>query len=67
MIKKNVLLSGKTTFGIGGKADYYTEISGKQELAEVLRFIKEKDRPFLILGGGSNVLVSDGGFRGLVV
>lgn len=55
-----------TTFRIGGPADCFLEISGSRGLGDVLRFSRDKKLPFLILGRGSNLLVLDGGFRGIV-
>lgn len=66
-IKKNVPLAQYTTLHIGGVADYVVEVTSKDELKEACAFAKEKDIPLLTLGGGSNVLISDDGFRGLVI
>ncbi len=56
-----------TTFHIGGPAAFYTEIENIEELREAVSFAQEKNLPVLILGGGSNMLVSDKGFDGLVI
>lgn len=66
-LKKNVLLSAHTTFKIGGPAKYFLETSEKKEIITALRFCKKNHIPFFILGGGSNLLVSDEGFSGLVL
>ena len=67
-IKKNVLLSHYTTFHIGGVADYFVQVISVEQLKEALLFAAaETNVPPLILGGGSNVLISDAGYRGLVI
>lgn len=62
-MQENVSLKNKNTFKIGGKAKYYTEVSSKEELKKVLAL----NLPFFVLGEGSNVLVSDNGFNGIVI
>ena len=66
-IKKNIILAPYTVFQIGGSADFFCEANNKDELKEALSWARGKNIPTFILGGGSNVLVSDGGFRGLIV
>ncbi len=66
-IKKNIPLKNYTTFRIGGPAKYFVEVSSKEELLEALNFAKKNNLEFFILGGGSNVLVSDEGYKGLVI
>ena len=66
-IQKNVLLKNYTTFKIGGRAKYFFVAKTKKDLIEVINWAKEKKLPFSILGGGSNLLVSDRGFSGLVI
>lgn len=66
-IKKNVSLAEYTTFRIGGKAKYFFEVEKKEDLINVLKWAKKEKIPFFILGGGSNILVSDKGFDGLVI
>jgi UDP-N-acetylmuramate dehydrogenase len=56
-----------TTFRIGGPADYYFAARTPDEMIAVLRVAHEAGIPLFLLGGGSNLLVSDEGFRGLVV
>lgn len=66
-IKTNVGLSGYTTFGVGGKADWLVTVKTKEELLEALSYAREKKIKFVVIGGGSNVLISDDGFRGLTI
>jgi UDP-N-acetylmuramate dehydrogenase len=66
-IQENVILASYTTFRIGGPAKYFVEIENGEDLAEAFKFAREKEVKFFILGGGSNVLISDQGFSGLVI
>ena len=66
-IEENVLLAPYTTFGIGGPARYLVLAQDEKEVYEGLVFAKEKQLPVLILGGGSNMLIDDAGFDGLVI
>ena len=67
MFQKNVSLKNYTTFRIGGKAKYFFTAETKEDLIKAVVAAKELKLPFFILGGGSNLLVSDRGFRGLVI
>ena len=66
-IKTNIPLKDYTTLKIGGRAKYFFEAKTKKELIEAIKFARQKKLPFFILGGGSNLLVSDKGFDGLVI
>ena len=66
-IKNKVPLSGYTSFGIGGPADYFIEASGPLEIAESIEFAEREGIPYFVMGGGTNILFSDAGFRGLVI
>jgi len=66
-IKKNVPLSKFTTFRVGGPARYFAEVRKDEELEKLSLFAREKSIPIFVLGGGSDVLVSDEGFKGLVI
>lgn len=65
--KRNVLLKNYTTFKIGGPAKYFYIAKTKEDLIEAIKKAKKIKLPFFILGGGSNLLVSDKGFNGLVI
>jgi UDP-N-acetylmuramate dehydrogenase len=70
MIKKfeeNVLLKDYTSFKIGGPARYFFKAKTKQDLIEAIQTAKQNGLPFFILGGGSNLLVSDKGYDHLVI
>jgi len=66
-VEKDILLSGYTTLGVGGPADYLAVVRNSWELTEALDWATANNQTFLILGGGSNVLISDSGFRGVVI
>ncbi|HAQ05764.1 MAG: UDP-N-acetylenolpyruvoylglucosamine reductase [Candidatus Azambacteria bacterium GW2011_GWB2_46_37] len=67
IIKKNVLLAPYTSFKIGGAAKYFCEAESEDDLREALKKARELNARFFILGGGSNILISDTGFNGMVI
>lgn len=60
-------MSKHTSFGIGGAADFWIEPVDFEDLANLMAFLREEKLPWIILGNGTNVLVRDTGFRGVVV
>ena len=60
-------MSRHTTFRIGGPADVFVTPKDEKQTAEVLAAVRRSGLPFFILGNGSNLLVSDSGFRGVVI
>ena len=66
-LRQNVPLAPFTTFGVGGTADWYIAVQTADELAQVLRVVREHDLPAFLLGTGANVIVGDRGVRGLVI
>ena len=66
-IQENILLKDYTTFKIGGKAKYFFVAKNKENIIKAVLAAKKFKLPFFILGGGSNVLVSDKGYKGLVI
>ncbi|MGB9664238.1 MAG: UDP-N-acetylmuramate dehydrogenase [Ignavibacteria bacterium] len=60
-------LSRFTTFRIGGPADYYLEPKDREDLVNLIRYLKEIKYPYIIIGNGSNVLISDEGIRGAAI
>jgi len=60
-------LARHTTFRIGGPAELYVEVGEREQLAQLTELAAQCGVPYKVLGGGSNVLVSDAGIRGLVV
>jgi len=66
-IQKNIFLSKCTTFKIGGPAKYFCVAKNIEETKKALEFAQRNSLKIFILGGGSNLLVSDRGFDGLVI
>jgi UDP-N-acetylmuramate dehydrogenase len=66
-VQAGASLARHTSFRIGGPADVLVVPDAASELAAVVRLAAEFDTPLTIVGGGSNVLVGDGGIRGVVV
>jgi UDP-N-acetylmuramate dehydrogenase len=66
-LKENEPLSRYTSARVGGPADVLLEAYTTDELAEMAFFLWQKGLPFIVLGGGSNILVSDAGVRGVVL
>ena len=66
-VQENVSLAPYTSARIGGSADVLVTVKSTDELANVMQVIWSQGMPYYILGGGSNVLVSDRGVRGVVV
>ncbi len=67
VIRENVPLSAFTTFGVGGPARFFARVSSEEEAAHALAFALDKGLPLFVLGAGSNVLMSDDGFPGMVI
>ena len=66
-LQEQVSLGRYTSARVGGKADGLVEVKSAQELAECMRFLWSMQIPCKVLGGGSNLLISDDGFHGIVV
>jgi UDP-N-acetylmuramate dehydrogenase len=66
-ISENTSLAPFTTFGIGGPARWLAEAETEEDVAEAVFWAREHELPLFVLGGGSNLLVSDAGFPGLVL
>lgn len=66
-METNVLLKNFTTFRTGGVAQWFCRVHNIVELKEAVNFAKDKKLPFFVLGGGSNVLISDEGYAGVVI
>lgn len=66
-IIKNEPMSRHTSFKIGGPCDYFVSPSSMEQISNLVKFCKETKTPFFILGNGSNLLVSDEGFKGIVI
>jgi len=66
-IQEDVLLAPYTTFKIGGRAKYFCVVGDEFEALQAFEFAKTRKLQTFVLGGGSNLLISDSGFNGLVI
>jgi UDP-N-acetylmuramate dehydrogenase len=66
-MQENVILAPYTTFAIGGEARFFAVAHTAEDVREAYAFAEEKQLPVFVLGGGSNVLISDEGFIGVVI
>jgi len=66
-LQKRVLLKNYTTFKIGGPAEYFFIAKNKEDLISAVKTAKKIKMPVFIMGGGSNLLISEKGFGGLVI
>lgn len=69
--EENVLLNEPmchhTTFKVGGEADYFLKISTKEQLKTVVKYLRKIEIAYFVLGNGSNLLVGDKGYRGVIL
>lgn len=69
--RENVLcdepMSRHTTFRVGGPADYFVTPESETQIQDTIRFLKREQIPYYILGNGSNLLVGDKGYRGVML
>jgi UDP-N-acetylmuramate dehydrogenase len=66
-LQENIPLAPMTTLGIGGPARYFVEAADEAGVTEAYLFAKERGLPLFVLGGGSNLVIADDGFPGVVV
>jgi UDP-N-acetylmuramate dehydrogenase len=66
-IQENVPLAPLTTLQVGGAARYFAELRREDDVREAAQFAKSRDLPLFVLGGGSNLVVADSGWPGLVL
>jgi UDP-N-acetylenolpyruvoylglucosamine reductase len=67
VLRPDESLAKRTTLRVGGSADFYVEPASEAELAALLQICARRGLPFTMLGRGSNLLIRDGGIRGLVI
>jgi len=67
IIRRDEPMSKHTTLRVGGPADFYIEPADEKDLQSILKFCGAHEIKFFIIGRGSNLLVRDGGFRGVVI
>lgn len=66
-IQQNVPLAPLTAFGLGGPAAYFVSIEKESDITEALQFSRDNNLDIFVFGGGSNMVVSDRGFNGMVL
>lgn len=66
-VKTQEKMSGHTTFRVGGPASWYVAPKDETVLADVVKLCRAEEMPYYIIGNGSNVLVSDAGYEGVVI
>ena len=66
-METNITLKDKNTFRVGGLARYYSFVNSRKELEETLLFAKKEKLPVFVIGEGSNLLISDNVFEGVVI
>lgn len=67
VLRRDEPLAKRTTLRVGGPAENYIEPASEAELAAVLNLCSQHDIPWIVLGRGSNLLIRDGGIRGVVI
>ncbi len=67
LLQENIVLAKHTSFRIGGPADLFARITREDDMLKALKCCHTRNIPLLIIGNGSNMLMSDRGWRGLVV
>ncbi len=67
LVQSKVTLAPYTTLKTGGVADYYVAVENLADLEKAVVFAEQTQLPFCVLGGGSNVLIADDGYRGVVL
>ncbi len=63
----NYPLKNVTTLSIGGPAKKFVTVKSQEELIEAIQYAKDQNLPYLVIGGGSNLLMADEGFEGLII
>jgi UDP-N-acetylmuramate dehydrogenase len=66
-IRQQVSLAALTTMKVGGAAQYFATVNNVDQLLKLVRWARQIELAYFILGGGSNILISDAGIQGLVI
>jgi UDP-N-acetylmuramate dehydrogenase len=66
-IQENVALAPLTTLKVGGPARYFVEARNEEDVRGAVRFAKTRGLPLFVLGGGSNLVIADAGWPGVVL
>jgi UDP-N-acetylmuramate dehydrogenase len=67
LLRENIPLAPLTTLGVGGPARYFAEATTEAGVLEAVEFARARELPLFVLGGGSNLVIADAGFAGLVL
>lgn len=67
LLEENIPLAPLTTFKLGGPARFFVEAASRSEVEEAVVFTRQRNLPLFVLGGGSNLVISDAGWPGLVL
>lgn len=67
VVQKNIRLAPYTTIKVGGPADFFLEATNATALERAIRAVRGLDLPYFLLGKGANIVIGDGGFRGIVI
>lgn len=67
VIQENIPLAPLTTFRLGGRARFFVEAKSREDVHQAVKFAQSRNLPLFVLGGGSNLVVSDSGWPGLVL
>ena len=66
-ILEKELMSRHTTFKVGGEASCFVKVQTKEQLAQIVKYLNLVEREYYILGNGSNLLVGDKGYEGVMI
>src|SRR5258707_13541764 len=66
-VREKEPMASRTSFGIGGPADFFLEPAKAEGIEKVLTSAREKEIPYFLIGAGTNLLIADAGIEGLVV
>ncbi len=66
-VKQNIMLKEYTSFKVGGPADIFVTPTTEQALMNLTRVINESDQSYFVLGKGSNIIVGDKGYKGIII
>ena len=66
-VRTEVPLAGETSFRVGGPADFFVMPKSEETLVRTIRYVREREIPYAVIGNGTNLLVADAGFRGVII
>lgn len=66
-VQENVVLKPYTNYKIGGRASYFVDAQSEQDIFDAVEWARQNNQPVFVLGSGTNIIVSDNGYKGLVL